>query len=340
MACVLLATQSLVTPTDAAFTATRSTGANQITAHTLGAPSGLSALRPCTPITPTYRDAKTANARVTTSVAVTSPASQSGDVLIAFITTNGVFGNTLTPPSGWTHLNTETKGYYNTTGVFWRMAPAVRPATYTFGWDDNDDAGAVVIVAYSGVDQTTPVATYASTNDSGSSAVAPAVNVARAPAVHLVGFAIEDMTLPIGPPGMTQRATVNTGTDSNGDHNLEMPVYEQTRAATGSTGTKTQSFSGFSSKDYAAFSLVVQRPTTGVDPTVTLSWTATADTAVTGYELIRTGGTAVTTAIAGRATATYTDTTTASATGHTYTLASVLGTNWRSTKPSVTVPSC
>lgn len=85
---------------------------------------------------------------------------QQGDFMLAYFTVLQD-QTTITPPTGWTlvHNAADTTNNPHTQMYVWsRVAGPSEPTTYTFSWDVS--SGAVVgIVAYSGVDTTTPIAT-------------------------------------------------------------------------------------------------------------------------------------------------------------------------------------
>lgn len=91
-------------------------------------------------------------ATASTSLTITKPSGTvSGDVLVAFV--NMVRSSAInTPPSGWTTI--EASGAYAYSHVYWKVAGASEPSSYT--WDEGVSTNwAGVIFRLSGVDPTT-----------------------------------------------------------------------------------------------------------------------------------------------------------------------------------------
>lgn len=98
----------------------------------------------------TYRAGNTASG--TTSCTITKPASTaSGDVMYAAIVTDT---GTVTPPSGWTALQTGTNGLGNRLSTFRKVAGGSEPANYAFSGGSGITQGN--IDGFIGVDNTTP----------------------------------------------------------------------------------------------------------------------------------------------------------------------------------------
>jgi hypothetical protein len=132
----------------------------------------------------TFRGASSVTNLSGASFTVAKPAGlQEGDVQLAFIATDGdVVTSVISGGATWTLVDRlfVTNGDANTFALFWQVAGASEPATYDvstgFNWDTS-----VLILAYSGVDNTTPIATQLATNpDSGSPPSSPVSIAANA----------------------------------------------------------------------------------------------------------------------------------------------------------------
>jgi len=320
-ALVLLLT-SYVAGVDARYASVQSTAASTVSAATLGAPANLVASRPCSASTPTFVAKSTASVGSGGSVTVAKPAgTQAGDVLIAFAYTtadNGNAGANFTGPSGWTQLREGTSGSWSRAAAFSYLVPASSASNFTFDWGSSGtyEAGAAIVLAYRGADQSTPVSASAMSTGGGSSVSAPTVNVTRDDSVRVFGVSSFLANSFSTPAGMTARGTAAASSAILNDGLLA--AFDEVRATTGNTPARSTNASGGS--DGIAFSVVVQPDP---DPSVNLSWTASADTSVTGYSITRTGGTTTTFAVAGRTTVTYDDAAVAAGTAYGYSVQAV-----------------
>lgn len=327
-------------PTTGASFSTLTAAAGSWGAGSVGGPSGLSASRPCTasPTVPTLRSVSSA-ATSTSTASVGLPAGTvAGDVLVAAATSSNASYMPVAP-AGWTLVRNGTSNLYTAGSVYYRVATGSEPSSYTFtGFTPNTWEGAVVLAAFSGVDTTTPV------DVSGVQVAASQTNPATAPSVtttvtgtlHVMAYMARNMQFSASYSASTPVGTSSVGTRTSNAATPQtiVAVVSRTQTAAGATGSFSSTLTNTSY--WVGISLAL-RGTSGVDPTVTLSWTPSADTGVTGYTLARTPG--GTTSVTGRTTATTTDTTTSAATGYTYALSAVAG-PWTSDAVSVSVAAC
>ncbi len=313
----------------AAFSGSSGNPPNSFTADTLDPTGSFSASRPCTPLSPGLRDATTNSTIMGSSLALTTPATAVGDYLIlslTFYNNGGAAFPTVTTPTGWTALGTNTAlgaGYDVMLAVFARPAPASPAASYTVSYSTMFPTVGT-LASYSGISN---MELWTGNTGTTATAVAPSLTAAAANRL-LLAFVAHSGTTSSTPAGMTAGPAIN-GSGAG------MHQFHEVRGS-GATGTRSSSINA-TSPAWATLTLLLIGSATGYDPTVNLSWTATPDTWASGYEIIRAGG--PTTAVSGRTTVAWSDTTTSSATGYSYTI-SAAGGNWRSTTRSVTVNAC
>ncbi len=160
-----------------------------------------------------------------------------GDVLLAAVTVRGT--PNITPPTGsptWTLVRTDPRVPTFTQAVFWHLAGASEPTSYTFTFDSSQTAVGT-IVAYSGVDNTTPIDHSGQPTSSSATITAPSVTTTM-PNTQLVAFfGIVGKTTIGTSPGMTERAEVFSpnGTTSK----LTAALDDQPMAAAGDSGNRT-----------------------------------------------------------------------------------------------------
>jgi hypothetical protein len=297
----------------------------------LGPPTGLGFTRPCptaTAVAPVLRDVKSAGSSAT-SVVVPAPASQPNDVLIAFVQID--FNGNVPAPTGWAPVTSQVGGG-GETFAFYRTSPTPTvPSSYTFSWSDAAHGGSAVVMAYTGVSTTAGL--FPSAAGTSATAVAPTVTPGTTPSRHVAVYGIENGTASSTPPGMVQRALIHSTKPSDPDR---LVVFDEALASAAATGTTSSALGA--SRNWAAFNIIMFA-SPGKDPTVNLSWTASPDVRVTGYEITRSDGAVI--SVAGRTTVSYADAATSLTTPYTYSITSVWGAV-RSAPPltTSTVPPC
>jgi hypothetical protein len=115
-----------------------------------------------------------------------------GDLMLMWVvtTTNHTIANT---PTGWTLIGTQSGTSDQSTSVFWRVASG-EGASYTFNSPGNllsaSDTGKIAIIAYSGVDNASPINQSAANSESLTSTPTPpsiTPSVDNCMIVHLLG---------------------------------------------------------------------------------------------------------------------------------------------------------
>ncbi len=226
----------------AAFTDTTANPGSTFGAGTLAAPTGLGLTAAgCSGVSTITATGSTTAADTTTGASVTIPrplGAQAGDVLIAQVDFHTHdFVGTITAPSGWTTIRVDNDTNHEMQGVFWKLAGASEPATYTFvnTTGDTNREGTGAITSYRGVDRTNPVDAHAATTYPGgdSSIVAPSVTTTMA-GTKLLALLGQRANGPVtAPTGMTKRYEINAG------NQCLVTMADENRAAVGATGTRT-----------------------------------------------------------------------------------------------------
>ena len=161
-------------------------------------------------------------------------------------------------PAGWTLIgkrNTSGSTGLAQTGVWYRVAGASEPATYTFTWDTDGDAVGAVI-RYSGVDTANPIDAWANDRGSSINPIAPDITTTVANTTVLRVFGSDDDDLPVPPtdvhpPSTTGRYELQT----TGGESTTGAGADTTQATAGSTGTATFTLAG--SEKWVAFTIAL-----------------------------------------------------------------------------------
>lgn len=143
-----------------------------------------------------------------TTLTMTVPASQQGDLLLATVDVRGA--PTLTAPAGWTLVRQDTSGTAMRLATFSRVADAAEPGSYTWGISSTRVAVGSML-AYSGVSGTVPVeASSGQVNARSKSITAPSVTSVSPNAVVVGLFGTSRGATVTPPTGMTERSDVRS----------------------------------------------------------------------------------------------------------------------------------
>jgi hypothetical protein len=184
-----------------------------------------------------------------TSRSVTKPTGTvQGDVLVAVVTHDGA-ADAVTA-SGWTLLQYASGSNINA-GIYYKVAGASEPASYTFSTVNSHAIGAS-IVAYNNVSTTAPVDAFTlQVNAAGANMAAPAAWSTSSQGRILFVGGVSNSSSITPASGMTE--LIDTGSTG-----IRVYMAEEAMIANGSTGTKTATISSASFASIAA--LVVLRP--------------------------------------------------------------------------------
>lgn len=168
----------------------------------------------------------------------------STDIVIAILTFGGGTSCVITAPSGWTLAKRQDNGTTSGAAAYWALGSV---ASYAFSVTNVLDAISGIAAAYSGVDTTTPMdATAVGQNNAASTTV-------TSPSITTVTANTQIVFL--GAPYDSTRGAVGTWTTvfgtvrgSGGIRGLsvdstEVVIADAAQAATGASGTKTETYS-------------------------------------------------------------------------------------------------
>lgn len=184
-----------------------------------------------------FRSQTSLGGTAATISAVSPSGAVAGDVLVVDIITAGA---TVTGvPSGWTQITNVQTGTTARLFAYWHAIGASDPGPWDFTLSASG-AYSHICADYSGVDNTTPLDAAAGTlgsNTAGTSVIVPTVSPVTANTMlHSgVGEGATNRTI-TNPSGMTSIVEVTVG--------RRQEAAWQAIAATGSTGTRTWTFSG------------------------------------------------------------------------------------------------
>jgi hypothetical protein len=274
---VALLTLTVVLPgASARFSSVTSNPAGAWATDGVAPPTALVAAQTCTQTPITFRGATASTSQSPLSLSRPS-ATQAGDVLVAQVTYYGA--STISAPSDWTLLFADTSGGVVTSAVYYKVATGVdAPATFT---RPDSSPGDMVggIVAYSGVDRSSPVAVTGRTTGAGETVTAPTVTTTVKDTV-LVYFLAKAAAQFATPGGLRERWKLSS--DSEG-------ITAADESFVGPGTTPSRSFSSPGSTTASIAQTIALRPTAPLVE-ASLSWTASPSSWATGYRLERSAG--------------------------------------------------
>jgi hypothetical protein len=170
-----------------------------------------------------------------TSLTVSKPTTNIGDVMIAHVTHSGCCSVSTTGPSGWTVITEENNSGGISELIEYKVVTASEPSSYTWSFSSSVNVAAGII-DYSGVASTWPVDHYSAADGNGATMTATAVTTTAATDELLALFGGLGNNAWTVPSGMTQRWQLDSG-PSNTDANAWLA--DQALSASGSTGTRS-----------------------------------------------------------------------------------------------------
>jgi outer membrane biosynthesis protein TonB len=195
------------------------------------------------------------------SVATPSPMT-AGDVIVASISVRGQ--PIITQPAGWDMVEFDRNGNSLSSAVYTHVVGANEPTSYVWQFSKSSSATAI-LMAYSGVDATTPVDVAGGQVNSKSTTVAAPSVTTTSPGATLLGlFSIANGSTFTPPAGMTE---IDDLTASSARYLVSSEAASQALTAVGPTGTRTARASG---SNFSIGQLVALRPAT-VDGAAALS---------------------------------------------------------------------
>lgn len=196
------------------------------------------------------------------SLTISSPADTLiGDGLVAIVAIAGSEAGEVTISGDWQELDIgEITNKKSTLAIFGRFATVAGEQPYTFSWDKNKEAQAVIL-RYTDVDPINSIRVFGSANEHGINPTAPDINNENPDSGVLRVYVAEDGTTSSTPypPGTNGRYNVATGT---GKGSVTLGIADQVQLVAGPTGTAPFELSV--AQHWQAVTLVVVAPD-GVD---------------------------------------------------------------------------
>lgn len=277
--------------TTAAFSHTSSSTAS-LAAGAVAAATGFTATRSCTPVPSaiTLRGSSSAlDHNGDGSLLVPVPTHVAGDLLLAHVAWK-YNNHTISPPAGWTLVRQDQYASGSlVSGVFRRTATSSEPASYTWPTEGGERA-AGTIMAWTGTDPAAAISAHAGTSAVTSTTMTmPSVTAARSGS-RLLAIAAQRHEGSITPPvGMTELSDLTTAGGGAPDRDVNAAISTEVVEA-GPTGVRTASPTVANPTDTTGQAVLLNPLMVPGPPDAALSWTATSDTASSGYELRRYSG--------------------------------------------------
>lgn len=193
-----------------------------------------------------------------TTAVVTKPAGTvDGDAMV--LIAGSWFGSTITPPAGWTALDTACRN--PSAGTDPRLSTFVRVASgeganYTVTFGVSGDVRLLIIASYTGVDPTTPVDAHgANFNPASVTPVANGITTAVNGDQLVAAYMVDNPGNIIPPAGMTERAEQTDGVSGL----AALEICDVSLPVAGATGNKTAG----SGNGTSACALIALRPAGG-----------------------------------------------------------------------------
>jgi hypothetical protein len=186
-----------------------------------------------------YRGVTTGeNGAGSTSVSIAMPTGTvQNDVMIAIMASRAGTG-TITPPSGWTQINTTNSTTTIMSSTFYKVAGSGEAGPYVFSVTSSKAAG--IIASYSGVDTTTPIdAQGMQANASNTVMTAPSISPVTSNTWLVGAYSNATGTTFAAGSSMSLRGQTTSSGGGSAGTKITVGMQDLSISATGATGTKT-----------------------------------------------------------------------------------------------------
>ena len=153
---------------------------------------------------------------------------------------------TLLPPAGWTSLIRTSQGAGNSNAqeIFYRIATATEPASYSWGFAVPITGAAGGVLTYSGVDTASPFDMFAgNTTPSSTSHTANSVTTTVADVMLVSAHSFSSSMTWLPPGGMTERVDISSLIAPNAI-GIALEMSDELQAIAGATGNRTATTGG------------------------------------------------------------------------------------------------
>jgi hypothetical protein len=179
------------------------------------------------------RDSSSASNATATTLVVSAPSAQPGDVLLAEVAVRDM--PAITPPTGWVLLRSDVSSASQKQSVYYRVATDSEPTSYTWTFS-KAKAAAGGILDYSGVSSSNPIDAHAGqVNDRSTSLTAPSITTTVTGDVVIAFFDITRNNHVAPPASMTERFDLASNAVTP---YLTAESADQIKAKIGATGSR------------------------------------------------------------------------------------------------------
>jgi hypothetical protein len=201
----------------------------------------------------TFTEAKAGSDVQSLNIALPAGATN-GKLLIAAVAVDGAVGSSLTAPAGWNVLSAVNGGGQVGLAVWWKIATAAEPATYTFTWTGPEQAYGW-IMRFSGANALAPINAFATSMGVGSTPLCPSVTPTDGYTLilRLGGFDADKINT--NNAGMANHTTITVDASSSSGSSASGGAAYKYLDTPISTGTST--FQLTSSQQYVTFTLAI-----------------------------------------------------------------------------------
>jgi type II secretory pathway pseudopilin PulG len=145
----------------------------------------------------------------TTSITITTPDTNEGDLLIAAVATDGDTSSSLAPPGGesWTEIYTGDYSNEVTLGAWWKLADASESSSHEFTWLPDEQAYAWMM-RITGHKASNPINDYSASGESSSTPTSPEVTTTLDNSLILRLGAFDDDDITVDDPGLSNHTAI------------------------------------------------------------------------------------------------------------------------------------
>jgi hypothetical protein len=180
------------------------------------------------------RSVATKSTKDADSLTINRPAVSAGELMVAAVDVLGT--PTISPPSGWTAVRTDTNGSAMRQAVYFKVATSNEPRSYSWGFSPRRSTAGIILV-YQGAAGVSPVeASSGQVSGASNSVTAPSVSTAATDYLVVGFFGMAGNPSVTPPAEMLERAEI---VQNGGQTKIMLEASDELRPPSGPTGART-----------------------------------------------------------------------------------------------------
>lgn len=197
-----------------------------------------------------------------TSITISTPDTNEGDLLITAVATDGDTSSSLAPPGGegWTEIDIDDYSNDVTLGAWWKLAGASESSSHQFTWSGAEQAYGWMM-RFTGHNSTNPINASATSGQTSASPTSPAVTATVDNCLILRLGAFDDDDITVDNPGLSGHTAITMDESASGTGAVTYQEFTEAKRSSGSTSITISTPAGVNEGDLLVAAVVTDGDT-------------------------------------------------------------------------------